>query len=172
MRVDSGHIKQFLLRRDFTGLFNYLGWDHPQPLSLPLSLDGVLAAPAADKRGVAVWSITGVMTAMERRRIDRELSRLSRERLLIFDEGNCQRWLWPEMRPSGSGYRLVEHEYWPGAANEGLVQRLAGVYFDISEEDGLTVLDVLDRVRRQFNVEPVTKRFFKEFKAKDRKSVV
>ena len=165
MRVDSEQIKRFLLRRDFAGLFNYLGWDHPRTLSFPLPLEGAQAAPAADKRGVAVWSITGALTAMERRRIDRELSRLSRERLLIFDEGNCQRWLWPEMRPSGSGYRLVEHEYWPGAANEGLVQRLAGVYFDISEEDGLTVLDVLDRVRRQFNVEPVTKRFFKEFKA-------
>ena len=165
MRVDSEQIKRFLLRRDFAGLFNYLGWDRPRTLSFPLPLEGAQAAPAADKRGVAVWSITGVLTAMERRRIDRELSRLSRERLLIFDEGNRQRWLWPEMRPSGSGYRLVEHEYWPGAANEGLVQRLAGVCFDISEEDGLTVLDVLDRVRRQFNVEPVTKRFFKEFKA-------
>ncbi len=165
MRVDSEQIKRFLLRRDFAGLFNYLGWDHPRTLSFPLPLEGAQAAPAADKRGVAVWSITGALTAMERRRIDQVLSRLSRERLLIFDEGNCQRWLWPEVRPSGSGYRLVEHEYWPGAANEGLVQRLAGVCFDISEEDDLTVLDVLDRVRRQFNVEPVTKRFFKEFKA-------
>ena len=167
MRVDSEQIKRFLLRRDFTGLFNYLGWDHPRTLTLPMPLleDSVRASPAADKRGVAVWCITGVLTAMERRRVDRELSRLSRERLLIFDEGNMQRWLWPEMRPSGSGYRLVEHEYSPGSRNEGLVQRLAGVYFDISEEDDLTVLDVLDRVRRQFNVEPVTKRFFKEFKA-------
>ena len=165
VRVDQEVIWRFLLRRDFAGLFNYLGWDAPgfQPPSV-LSVEGATAVKVADKRGVGVWQITGVLTATERRQVDRELSRLSRERLLIFDEGNKQRWLWPEMRPSGSGYRLVEHKYRPGSRNEALLQRLAGVHFDISEEGGLTVLDVRDRVRKQFNAERVTKRFFKDFK--------
>ena len=163
--VDQEVIWKFLLRRDFAGLFNYLGWDDPgsrPPTVLPVAR--AAAVKVADKRGVGVWQITGVLTATERRQVDRELSKLSRERLLIFDEGNKQRWLWPEMRPSGSGYRLVEHKYRPGSRNEALLQRLAGVRFDISEESGLTVLDVRDRVRKQFNAEKVTKRFFTDFK--------
>ena len=114
--------------------------------------------------GWGVWQIDGWPPAAVRRRIDREVSKRTRERLLIFDDGLIQHWLWPEMRLSGSGYRLVEHQYHRGALNDDLIQRLAGAAFSIEEEDSLTVMDVLARVRRQFNAERVTKRFYKDFR--------
>lgn len=163
MRVDRELIRRFLLGRDFTGLFNYLGWNHPATLQ-PFLCEGWAVAPVAVQRGVGVWQINGWPPAAVRRRIDREVSRQTRERLLIFDDGLIQHWLWPEMRLSGSGYRLVEHQYHLGALNEDLIQRLAGAAFSIEEEDSLTVMDVLARVRRQFNAEPVTKRFYKDFR--------
>ena len=163
MRVDRELIRRFLLRRDFADLFNYLGWNHPATLQ-PFPCEGWAVAPVAVQRGVGVWQIDGWPPAAVRRRIDREVSRRTRERLLIFDDGLIQHWLWPEMRLSGSGYRLVEHQYHRGTLNEDLIQRLAGAAFSIEEEDSLTVMDVLARVRRQFNAEPVTKRFYKDFR--------
>ena len=163
MRVDRELIARFLLGRDFTGLFNYLGWDHPATLQ-PFHCEGLPVTPVAVKRGVGVWKIDGWPSAAVRRHIDREVSRRTRERLLIFDDGSIQHWLWPEMRLSGSGCRLVEHQYHRGARNEDLIQRLAGAAFCVEEEDSLTVMTVLARVRRQFNAEPVTKRFYKDFR--------
>ena len=163
MRVDREQIRRFLLRRDFADLFNYLGWNHPATLQ-PFPCEGWAVAPVAVQRGVGVWQIDGWPPAAVRRRIDREVSRRTRERLLIFDDGLIQRWLWPEMRLSGTGYRLVEHQYHRGTLNEDLIQRLAGAAFSIEEEDSLTVMDVLARVRRQFNAERVTKRFYQDFR--------
>ena len=163
MRVDQELIRKYLHRRDFIGLFNYLGWDDPATLQ-PFFCEGREVYPAAAKRGVGVWQIDGWPPAAARRRIDQKASERTRERLLIFDNGLTQHWLWPEKRPSGSGYRLVEHIHQRDTLNEALIQRLAGSAFSIEEEKSLTVMTVLNRVRRQFNAEPVTKRFYKDFR--------
>ena len=164
MRVEQAHIRKLLNLRDFGALFNYLGWDDPDNLqSFPGPEAGTLASPVAVKRGVGVWRISGVMTAADRHRIDRDVQKQTRERLLIFEEENQQRWLWPEMRPSGSGYRMVEHKYTDESLNEALIQRLTGIAFTLEEEPNLTVMDVLTRVRKQFNVDQVTKQFYKNF---------
>ena len=170
MRVDQELIRKYLHRRNFIGLFNYLGWDDPATLQ-PFFCEGREVYPAAAKRGVGVWQVDGWPPAAARRRIDQEASKRTRERLLIFDDGLTQHWLWPEKRPSGSGYRLVEHIHQRDTLNEALIQRLAGSAFSIEEEESLTVMAVLNRVRRQFNAEPVTKRFYKDFR-KHHKSLV
>jgi len=164
MRVDTERIRKFLDRGDFVGLFNYLGWDNPAHDTLPgIGQDNAVQQVAA-KRGVGVWRIDGIPGSQERRRIDRDISKRTRERLLIFVEGEHQLWMWPETRPSGVGHHLVTHEYQVGTMNEHLVQRLAGICFCVAEEDNLTVMDVLNRVRGQFKADKITKRFYKEFK--------
>ena len=62
------------------------------------------------------------------------------------------------------GHRLVDHHYRSGHGNEGLLERLRDVCFTVSEEAELSAVKVLERVRRSFNVEKVTKSFFREFK--------
>ena len=164
MRVDTERIRKFLDRGDFVGLFNYLGWDNPAHDTLPGIGQGNAVQQVAAKRGVGVWRIDGIPGSQERRRIDRDISKRTRERLLIFVEGEHQLWMWPETRPSGVGHHLVTHEYQVGTMNEHLVQRLAGIRFCVEEEANLTVMDVLNRVRGQFKADKITKRFYKDFK--------
>ena len=151
----------------FTDLLIELGWDHPGHPA-PTAEDpesGRRATQIVQKRGVGVWRVTGGIpeTAADRRSIDRMVSRQSRERLVVFSDGQQQLWLWPEQRPSGY-IRLVEHRHHQGSRNEALLQRLRAASFSMAEESALTVLDVLGRVRRTFSAEKVTKPFYKEFR--------
>lgn len=164
MRGDTERIRKFLDRSDFAGLFNFLGWDNPHATTLPGIGQDNAPQQVAAKRGVGVWQIDGIPSSQKRRLIDREVSKQTRERLLIFVEGDHQLWIWPETRQSGVGHHLVTHKYQVGTTNEHLVQRLAEIRFHITEEDDLTVMDVLNRVRGQFKADKVTKRFYDDFK--------
>ena len=164
MRGDTERIRKFLDRSDFAGLFNFLGWDNPHATTLPGIGQDNAPQQVAAKRGVGVWQIDGIPGSQERRLIDRVVSKQTRERLLIFVEGDHQLWIWPETRQSGVGHHLVTHEYQVGTTNEHLVQRLAEIRFHVTEEDDLTVMDVLNRVRGQFKADKVTKKFYEDFK--------
>lgn len=165
MRADQERIRKFLDLGEFWELFNYLGWDNPEHEPFPSREDEKWVSQVAQKRGVGVWRVDEIPPAAVRRRIDRDVSRRTRERLLIFKGEDRQLWLWPETRPSGSGHHLVTHEYHMETRNEALIQRLAAVGFSYKEEEaGLTVMDVLHRVRGQFKADKITKQFYKEFR--------
>ena len=165
MRADQERIRKFLDLGEFWELFNYLGWDNPGHEPFPSREDEKWVTQVAQKRGVGVWRVDEIPPAAMRRRIDRDVSRRTRERLLIFKGEDRQLWLWPETRPSGSGHHLVSHEYHMETRNEALIQRLAAVGFSYKEEEaGLTVMDVLHRVRGQFKADKITKQFYKEFR--------
>lgn len=93
--------------------------------------------------------------------MDREASRRSAERLLIFADDNEHLWLWPERRPSG-GTRHVVHTYRLGQPNPALEQRIQRISFSLEEESSLTTLTVRERVRTAFNAEKITNRFYKD----------
>ena len=93
--------------------------------------------------------------------MDREASRRSAERLLIFTDDAEHLWLWPERRPSG-GTRHVTHTYRPGEPNPALEQRIRRISFSLEEESSLTTLTVRERVRTAFNAEKITNRFYKD----------
>lgn len=156
--LDGGELEQ---------VFRELGWDNPPEGARKVTHDedGTSARLVAIKRGVGVWAIDGIPSRPAQRRLDALVARQTRERLLVFVEAARQVWLWPEQRPSGVGYRLVLHEHLTGTRNEALLQRLAAAAFMFEEEAALTVMDVLERVRRSFDAEKVTKRFYNEFKA-------
>ncbi len=97
-------------------------------------------------------------------RVTRDLRKLSTDRLVVFATDQEQLWLWPEQRPSGTGWRLVDHSHHKGGGNDALLQRLERVRFGIKESRALTGPQVLDRVRQSFNVEKVTKRFYTQFR--------
>jgi hypothetical protein len=151
---------------DFGGLLiDRLGWDRPPPgQEVRHEEDGTIAHLVASKRGVGVWVVDALPGPGFRRRIDVLIARRTRERLVIFNDGATQMWMWPEQRASGTGFRLVSHEYHVGSRNEALLQRLMTARFRLDEEDDITVVDVLARVRRSFNADKVTKKFYREFK--------
>lgn len=162
-------MREYLDADDFGGLFRRLGWDNPvEGSAVPVEAEeSVWAAEAvADKRGVTVWSVAGgeIPPRSVQHQIMKAAKRLSRDQLVVFASPGEQLWLWPEQRPSGVGHRLVDHRCRPGHGNDALLQRLRDVCFTVAEEPELTAVKVLDRVRRSFNVEKVTKSFFAEFK--------
>jgi hypothetical protein len=164
--VEIDRLRERLDEADFGGLLiGELGWDNPAAgQEVRHDEDGTIARLVADKRGVGIWVVDGLPGPGPRRRIDVLIARRTRERLVVFDGGATQLWMWPEQRASGAGFRLVSHEYHVGSRNEALLQRLVTARFRLEEEDGLTVVDVLARVRRSFNADKVTKKFYTEFK--------
>lgn len=155
-RVERGNLEELFV--------DMLGWAHVPPRSIRIPGVDFQATQVAHKRGVGVWRIEGIPTGQDRRRIDAEVSKATRERLLVFVEDGHQLWLWPEQRASGAGFRLIEHDFYPKGRNEGLLQRLDAASFKLEEESQLTVMDVLARVRKSFNADEVTKRFYRDFK--------
>ena len=147
-------------------------WDNPPDRLRRVELSAMEAAPdtpvmgrcVAEKRGVMVWVIDlpEIPSRAEQHRKAREVRQWSSDHLVVFSAPSEQLWLWPEQRPSGTGWRLVDHTYRIGLGNDALLQRLDRVRFGIKEK--LTGPQVLDRVRQSFNVDKVTKRFYTEFK--------
>ncbi len=171
-------MRGLLDQRRFEDLFRrHLFWDNPPdglavPQTLGEHLDfggeerALTGRVVAEKRGVLVWVIDcpEIPGAAQRRRTVRGLKKWSADQLVVFAGRGKHLWLWPEQRPSGTGWRLVDHQYQTGKGNDALLQRLDQVRFDIKESRILTGPQVLDRVRQSFNVEKVTKDFFREFK--------
>ena len=159
-------IHDLLDRQDLETLFlEELGWDRVEnPDSMAVSdeaLGGNRLRPIAAKRGVIIWHCTCKPESRVRQRVDREASRRSAERLLIFADDDEHLWLWPERRPSG-GTRHVTHTYQLGEPNPALEQRIRRISFSLEEERGLTTLTVRERVRTAFNAEKITNRFYKD----------
>ncbi len=167
-------MQQLLDRGSFEELFLRLGWNNPPEDSAKVLLEDRDQAPeeslfargVAEMRGVMVWVVdcSEIPARARQRRITRQLHKRSSDHLLVFNTGRRQRWLWPEQRPSGTGWRLVDHDYHRGQGNDALLQRLAEVRFGIKDRGVLTGPKVLERVRRSFNVDKVTKSFYQEFK--------
>ncbi|MXZ53423.1 MAG: hypothetical protein F4Z34_09600, partial [Acidimicrobiaceae bacterium] len=152
----------------FDALFHrMLGWDNPkQQLPVDVTESELRPVAVADKRGVTAWRVDctdGLPKRSEQHRVVRALKRHSRDQLVVFVTPDRHLWQWPEQRPSGVGYRLVDHEYPVQEPTEALLQRLGQVRFTIQEEPRLTSSSVLTRVRRSFNADKVTKSFYREF---------
>lgn len=155
---------------DLKGLFlDVLGWDQPGvgAFTIVLDDDEFEIAPLAQKRGLHVLQImntTEVPSADIQHRLDAEISHRLPERLLVFTSPDRQVWRWPQARPSG-GIRLIAHEVRSVEVPPAIVQRLAGIRFTIDEEASITLPQVRDRVRVQFNSDQVTARFYERFQA-------
>ena len=158
---------ELLLHGDFGALFRRMGWDNPGAIeTVQVEESDLRPVAVADKRGVTAWLVecpVGVPQRSEQHRVVRRLKRFSRDQLVVFVSPDQHLWLWPEQRPSGVGYRLVDHVYPSAAPTDALLQRLVQASFTLDEEDGLTATSVLARVRHSFNADRVTKSFYREF---------
>lgn len=163
-----------LERRELTDLFvEELGWDRLRGAAEErLQIDGaaVRLEGLAQKRDVPVYLHRGLPDRDRRRRIERELSRRQLEHLLVFlDDGTgAQVWQWVK-READRPDRVREHAWRPGQAVEPLRQKLAALTFTLEEESDpnrITVNTVTGRLKRAFDADRVTRRFYTEFKAR------
>jgi len=154
---------------DFESLFiEELGWDVAERVRLPFEVEGEVfeVVAIAQKRSFVVYQcFVAVMPGRAVRvKLDRLLMEYSKSHLLIFgDEGRTEQvWMWLKSE-AGKAARVRSHAYQVNQNPEALLQKLEALGVSFAEEDGLTHVDVVGKVKRGFDVEQVTKQFFRDF---------
>lgn len=153
-----------------------LGWDSPRrgayktqsvKVDDPLVPSGVLNVECvAAQSGIPVWvcRVDRIPSNTSQLEVDRTLRALSMHRLCIFVQEGVgftprQVWRWP----SASSSRLTRHELLvtDEAQVEALLERCALLYLTSDDiVNGVSILGLLDRMRRGFDVETVNETRF------------
>jgi hypothetical protein len=174
-RLTRDRIRRYLEAFDFAGLFTDpdLGWDWPESkgkLRVPTKSGFIDTEIIADKRGVKVLHLAGladgeIPASDERKAIEKAITPLATEHLLIFTDKAKTRqvWLWTSRLP-GKPISYRELTWEKGKSNELLLQKLASIAFTISEEESLDITGVVERLRDSLDRDKVTKRFYDQFK--------
>ena len=141
---------------DFKTLFiEELGWDQPtaRPISVVLEESTFSVTPIAGFNGLHVWVCASLPERSVQAQIDREVSAISTERLIIFHNSAKQEWRWPRYNKNrGTNMsKLLVHEHVVGHDHSALEQRLQKIALDIDHE--ITLVQLLERMRTAFDVE-------------------
>lgn len=167
MSFNTQSTRKRLQAFDFKPLFiEELGWDRyaGAVLLFEVGEHGFELERIAEKRGVGVFLCRDIPDNATRRKIEHQLTRQVREHLIIYTdpEQTVQKWQWVR-RETGKPLACREHEFQKGQSGEALVQRLESLYVPFEEEEDTTTTAVTSRTRRAFDVERVTKAFYKRF---------
>ena len=172
--LSKGRAESLLRAGNFAELFRELGWDSPSAakrefdLPLPKRKEPAKLRYVMEKRGFVVCLCDlGDKPVDEgfRRAVRKGLARLHYENLLIFRGGGRQFWE-VSIRPQNRPLRVVPVCWWEKQDARRLLGPLDGIFFGVDEEDGITIVDIVDRVRESFtqNAEKVTRQFYARFK--------
>lgn len=143
-------------RADFKNLFiEELGWDQPTANALDVGVDGSSfhISPVAGFHGLHVWECRSLPDRSTQAVIDREISAISTERLIIFHDQSKQEWRWPRYNKSRgtNTSKLLVHEHVVGKENTALDRRLSKIALDI--DDDVSLVQLLEKMRTAFDVE-------------------
>ena len=174
MPVSIKELRPHLQAFDFPRLFvEGLGWDHyvTEPFVVRVKERDYTLNPIAEKAGFAVYECdssvdNNIAQYPVRRRIGSEVAKRTFEHLIIFtDPGRkVQVWQWVR-RESGKPAACREQAFHTGQAGDPILQRLQSVVFTLDDEArGIGISDVTSRVRKAFDVEKVTRRFYDRFR--------
>ncbi len=168
MKLHVPAVRKCLKSFDFVTLFReHLGWDNYQA-TLEVALDGETfrLSALAEKRGFVAWHCSSIPDRATRLKIDRKLTKSSREHFVVYadqPEGR-QIWQWVRREP-GKPLASRDHRFDVTQSGDALIQRLEQIAFSLDEEEKITILDVAGGAKAAFDVDKVTKKFFDRFKA-------
>ncbi len=171
MPLDFSCARPLLQNCDLTKLFvEALGWEPcRQKLTLRICNRDFALTSIAEKRGFIAWrcqSDAGQQPDHQTRiKLDRALAQTNFEHLIVFvtSDHSHQSWMWVRREP-GKPLSARTHEYTRGQPGDSLLQKLNLLYVSLEEEEaGLSVTEIAGRVRTAFDVDRVTKKFYKEF---------
>ena len=166
-------IRPYLHAFDLRGLLvEGLGWNHDlaAPVHIRADSHDYSLERVAEKSGFVVYVCSPdangeVPEYPIRRKIERQVAKLTFEHLIIF--GNAARteqcWQWVK-REKGRTPACRDQWFRKGQTGEPLLQRLRDIAFDLEEEGDLSIAVVASRVQKAMDVEKVTKRFYERFK--------
>jgi hypothetical protein len=169
MPLHRSRTKQYLDRCDFESLFiEELGWDKGNLVKLDLTIgtENISVRSIAEKRGFTVFDCE-VLELPDRStsmKIDRQLTEYSRSHILIFSTQSKseQVWMWVRQE-SGKPIAPRFERYRTGTSGESLIQKLDSLVIAFEEEEKTTLTTVTQKVKKAFDIEKVTKKFFQRF---------
>ena len=174
MHLEKKQFFQLIQNFEFKKLFNELGWDHSKVKPFPILVKETIFNLTAivDKRDFLIFICDSnvdnkIPTKEERRKIDRELTKLFQEHLIIYIDKNKSQQLWQlSIKEPNKPVQYKEFQYFSTQKPELLFQKLRNLLFALDEEEKISILDVKLRVSEQFslNAEKVTKKFYDKFK--------
>ncbi len=147
-----------------------LGWEPAHPkLTLRTGETDYAFSAIAEKRGFTAWLCEsptgGLPDHATRLKLDRKLSETSFEHLIVFvtRDRASQSWMWVR-REQGKPLAARTHEYHKDQPGDSLLQKLQILYVSLEEEEaGISTVAVAGRARAAFDIERVTKAFYRDF---------
>ncbi|MEH1949040.1 MAG: hypothetical protein V7K77_19110 [Nostoc sp.] len=179
MSLNFQRTRDLLSKFKFSDLFiEELGWSQPsrqKPVILKIDNKKYQYHKIAELSGVAIFEVTAadgkIPEAKVRDEIYKEINKLIAENLLIFITEERTRSLWYWVKREGSKTSVRDHLYVKGQPGDLFLSKLGSLVIDITElEHGEpTVVEIAYKLQRGFDVEPVTKKFYKEFQEQHQK---
>lgn len=178
MAISTQSIRQHLQSFDFKSLFvestpDGLGWNNYTSRLQSYDLDGVRYnfTPIAEQGGMVIVQCEAndgnIPSTGARRKIDKHITELAFEHIIIFVDGDKSTSLWVWVKREDGKSKSRTHTYRKGQLADALLQKLAGIAFDIKELDDegkVSIAAVTSKVKKAFDVETVTKKFYDQFK--------
>ncbi|MDB9348424.1 Eco57I restriction-modification methylase domain-containing protein [Nodularia spumigena] len=173
MSLNFRQTRDLLHKFDFQSLFiQVLGWSRPsrsKAVSLAVAGQVFQHRCIAEISGVAVFEVSSadgtIPDAKVRAEVYTEITSLIAENLLIFIDQERTRSLWYWVKREDKKRFIRNHLYVKGQPGDLFLSKLGSLVIDITqlEADGLSVVEIAYRLQDAFDVEPVTKKFYKEF---------
>ncbi|WP_414624762.1 DNA methyltransferase [Calothrix sp. CCY 0018] len=173
MSLNFQRTRDLLYNFEFEDLFiQQLGWDQPTQKPFVLQNENVetlYITSIAECSGVAVFEVKAangeIPSGKVRAAIHKEISGLVAENLLIFVDEKRTRSLWYWVKREENKSYTREHLYVKGQPGDLFLSKLGSIAIDITEleDDNLSVVEIAHRLQAAFDVEKVTKKFYKEF---------
>jgi hypothetical protein len=174
MRLDSHRVRELLRGCDFTSLFvEELGWNHCDlsPIAVPVDGQEYVLTAISEMGGLVALqcgssSDTSIPDYHVRRKIDRLVSKLHYEHIIIYCDSQQQVWQWVKKEP-GHPSASREHHFYYDQSGLPLIQKLDGLVFALDELDengNVSIKAISDRVKSALDVDKVTKKFYDRFK--------
>lgn len=137
-----------------------LGWERTTGCwTLESAGQELVIEAIAHKRGFQVFQcMADRFTVIDRfrlRRIQKKVAKRAHEHIIIYasDQPNRQVWQWGLRTLDGKRYRHLEHPFFSDAPPPKLLARLAQLRFALVDEEAVTLLDAVARVRHALGAE-------------------
>jgi len=169
MRLDAARVRQLLKDCDFTSLFvEELGWNRCRLSPVDINIDGqkYTLTAISEMGGLVALRCDCLPDYHVRRKIDRQVSKLHYEHIIIYCGADQQVWQWVK-KEHGKPSASREHVFRYGQSGTPLIQRLDGLVFTLDELDAdgnISISAVSERVKSALDVDKVTKKFYDRFK--------
>lgn len=173
MPLDKRNFSSYIKEFKFRELFNDMGWNNDKTTqSIIVDNEAYLLQAVAEKSGFKILLCntpedSPIPDYNTRKKIETKVTKLFQEHLIIFSDTEKTEQVWQLIvRQSGKPTKVTETRWHVNQDPELLYQRAAGIFFELDEEDHITIIDVTKRISDNFhqNNERVTKQFYDKFK--------